>query len=649
MSWIQKLHETYEQCAKAPQFVSNPPLPISHTTQQAHIEIVIDGQGNFRRGRAKVINREDQTTLIPCTEESGGRAGKTPKNHPLCDKLQYVAGDYRDFGGEVTIGFVKDLDEPYRSYLQDLEGWATLPSSHPKLVAILNYVRKKQVVEDLVGEGILPLDSKGKLLKKWEGDKKDAPTIFKVIPAGSSPEDAFIRWCVEIANDPQPAIWKDKEIMDAWIRYYASQQTKRGLCMVTGKETILAEQHPAKLRNAGDKAKLISSNDTSGYTFRGRFIDADQACGVGFVITQQAHKALQWLLDFERKQAFRNGNQVVVAWAVSGKSLPDLFANSAQMFGLESREEDAAPVYQGDAGQAFAVRLKKYIAGYRTRLGSTDAIVVMGLDSATPGRMAITYYRELTGSEFLERIQLWHESCAWHQNFGKDLKFVGVPSPRDIAEAAYGRQVEGKSGEKLRKATVERLLPCIIDGRPIPRDLVESTVRRAVNRPGLEKWEWEKNLGIACALFKGHHKQRSYEMALELDRTSRDYLFGRLLAVAERIEDMALYLAKENRGTSAAKLMQRFADHPYSTWRTIELSLAPYKTRLRTRSPGFLVNMEKLLDGIICTFRGQDFMSEARLSGEFLLGYHCQRQALWPKSESTNAEESTETQTDQGE
>ena len=647
MSWIQKLHETYELCAGLPQFSSNPLLPISHTTQQAHIEIVIDGSGNFRR--ASVVRKEDQTTLIPCTEESGGRAGSKPKNHPLCDKLQYVAGDYRELGGEVTVGFAKEEEEPHRSYLKDLEAWGASPDGHLKLAAILTYVRKKHVVHDLVRERLLPLDSQGKLLKKWDGDKKDVPAIFKVIPAGSSPEDAFIRWHVEIANDPEPAIWKDKEIMDAWIRYYASQQTKHGLCMVTGNETILAEQHPAKLRNAGDKAKLISSNDTSGYTFRGRFIDAVQACGVGFVVTQQAHKALQWLLDFERRQAFRNGNQVIVAWAVSGKSLPDLFNNSAQMFGLESREEDVAPAYQGDAGQAFAVRLKRYIAGYRTRLGPTDAIVVMALDSATPGRMAITYYRELTGSEFLERIQLWHESCAWHQNFGKNLKFVGVPSPRDITEAAYGRQVEGKSGEKLRKATVERLLPCIIDGRPIPRDIVESTVRSAVNRPGLEKWEWEKNLGIACALFRGHHKQRSYEMALELDRTSRDYLFGRLLAVAERIEDMALYLAKENRGTSAAKLMQRFADHPYSTWRTIELSLAPYKTRLRSRSPGFLVNMEKLLDGIICTFRGQDFMSEARLSGEFLLGYHCQRQALWPKSESTNAEETTETQTDQGE
>lgn len=138
-------------------------------------------------------------------------------------------------------------------------------------------------------------------------------------------------------------------------------------------------------------------------------------------------------------------------------------------------------------------------------------------------------------------------------------------------------------------------------------------------------------------------------MPLEQGRTSRDYLFGRLLAVAERIEDMALYLAKEKRETSAAKLMQRFADHPYSTWRTIELSLTPYKTRLRSKSPGFLVTMEKLVDGIVCAFNNQDFMSEARLSGEFLLGYHCQRQALWLKSESPKAEAPTENQTDQGE
>ena len=137
-------------------------------------------------------------------------------------------------------------------------------------------------------------------------------------------------------------------------------------------------------------------------------------------------------------------------------------------------------------------------------------------------------------------------------------------------------------------------------------------------------------------------------MTLEQGRTSRDYLFGRLLAVAEGIEDMALYLAKERRDTNAAKLMQRFADHPYSTWRTIELSLAPYKTRLRSMAPVFLREKKELLDEIISAFNSQDFMSEARLSGEFLLGYHCQRLAPRPKSESDKAEETAEPQINQG-
>jgi len=136
---------------------------------------------------------------------------------------------------------------------------------------------------------------------------------------------------------------------------------------------------------------------------------------------------------------------------------------------------------------------------------------------------------------------------------------------------------------------------------------------------------------------------------LEEERTSRDYLFGRLLAVAEHLEGRALYLAAETRETSAARLMQRFADHPCSTWRTIELSLAPYKTRLRARAPGFLVNMEKLIDGIVSAFDSQDFRDEARLSGEFLLGYHCQRQSLRAKPESEKADEATENQITEGE
>lgn len=126
-------------------------------------------------------------------------------------------------------------------------------------------------------------------------------------------------------------------------------------------------------------------------------------------------------------------------------------------------------------------------------------------------------------------------------------------------------------------------------------------------------------------------------MALELERTSRDYLYGRLLAVAERIEEMALYVAGEDRPTTAARLMQRFADHPCSTWRSIELALQPYMQRLRMSRGGFLHNMLALLDDIVHSFQGDDFTSGRGLTGEFLLGYHCQRQ-VWKKDKSNAAE-----------
>ena len=633
MSWLQTLFDTYEACKGREPEGSAVLMPIGHTTQQAHVEVVLDGQGNFRR--ATVLEKGSGTTLIPCTEESGGRAGSMPVNHPLCDKLQYLAADFAKFGGEVTSGFAKAPGKPHADYLASLAAWAASGQGQPKLDAINRYVRRGRLVEDLVAFKVLPLGADGKLQKAWDGDKAETPAIYKALPAGQTPEDAFVRWRVEAAADPASGTWQDEALINAWIAHYANTQTHRGYCMVRGEETVLAVQHPAKLRNAGDKAKLISANDKAGYTFRGRFIEPGEAASVGFDVTQKAHNALRWLVA---RQGWRNGDQAIVSWAVSGKPVPDPMKSTYDLLGLDA---DQLPDVDatGNAGQAFAMRLRKMISGYGAKLDPAEGVVVMGLDSATQGRMAITYYQEIRGSEFLARIERWHLKCAWPQNFSKDIKFIGAPSPRDIAHAAYGRRLD----EKLEKAVSERLLPCILDAADIPRDLVDATTRRATNRVGLDRWEWEKCLGIACALFKGRHTNGSYQMTLELERTSRDYLFGRLLAIAEHIEARALFLAGEKRETTAARLMQRFADRPSTAWRTIELSLAPYKTRLRNLRPGFLHAMEQALDDVIAAFQGDGFVRDNALSGEFLLGYHCQRQALRPTQRKSDDDEATDT------
>ncbi len=118
-------------------------------------------------------------------------------------------------------------------------------------------------------------------------------------------------------------------------------------------------------------------------------------------------------------------------------------------------------------------------------------------------------------------------------------------------------------------------------------------------------------------------------MTLERERTSRDYLFGRLLAVADCLEGFALSQAEKGRPTNAARMMQRFADHPCSTWRTIDLALASYRARLGYKAEKY----EKEIVEIMDTFIPDEFIKDTALSGEFLLGYYTQRALLTKKSE----------------
>lgn len=635
MSWIQKLNETYNNCQSnigySGQEGERPLLPICHSTTQAHIEIVINKDGNFRRANI-IFDKNDMTTIIPCTESSASRAGSKPENHPLCDKLQYVAGDFVTNGGVVTSGFSKDPDEPYRNYIQMLTEWNQSKFRHPKTEAILRYVKKKLVVKDLVEQKILFVD-KGQFLEKSEVTRdKNAKDIFSIL---NSQEDAFIRWIVESPDVEETKTWKDKSLWDSWINYYLSSKEKAPMCFMSGEDAILTGNHPKYIRREGDGAKLISSNDTSGFTYRGRFLTDDQAVNVGLEVSQKAHYALSWLIS---RQGYRKDDLAIVAWATSGASIPSPTDDTFSVLGADNLVSDQAS--RADIAQDVAIKLKKKIAGYGKEIGNTTDVVVMGLDSASPGRLSITYYRELTGSDFLQRIDDWHTSCAWTHSYrsitvqdektGKSkqkfIRFVGAPSPSDIAEAAYGTNRDGKFNvdDKLRKTTVQRILPCIIDGQPIPRDLVESAVRRASNRVGLEDWQWNKVLTIACALFKKHNRKENYDMTLDPNRKTRDYLYGRLLALAESLEEWALNKAGEDRPTNAARLMQRFSEHPYSTWRTIELALTPYKARLGGKSK----KRQRLIDEVVASFENGDFTSDKRLSGEFLLGYHCQREFL---------------------
>jgi len=713
MSWVQKLYETYNNCEAAILYSTDknkrPLLPICHITAQANIEIVIDGDGNFLKANL-VTDADDATTIIPCTEGSASRSGSKPECHPLCDNLQYVAGDFEKYGGAVTSGFSEEwtitkdkiekvglkwkdvfkklnhnkfiekknkqkyllkanletdreninkiigddfskimlsfqLSEPYMDYIKILTDWCASEYKHSKVQAILNYVNKKSLIKDLIEHKILFVGDKGQLLTKRQTKKgKKEPTdIFDLTK--SKQDKAFVRWIVE-SGDLEPKTWKDGTLWERWSQFYLSTREKKPLCYVKGENEILATQHPKYIRAKGDGAKLISSNDKSGFTYRGRFTDeaGKQVCGVSLEVSQKAHNALIWLVNRQGK-VFWEGDRgkkepglTVVAWAISGKQIPKPTDDPLSIVGFDDLPSDE-PIEVSTA-QDVANRFKERMLGYASSVGNTDSIIVMCLDSASKGRLAITYYREdLSGSDFLAIIEGWHKTCEWiHEYRYKDIQeketekkkrffqpFIGAPAPMNIAEAAYGNKVD----EKLKKATVARLLSCIIDGKQIPCDIVNSAVRRACNRIALrdsnDKYEreWNKTLSIACSLYKKYHTREDFTMALDENRSTRDYLYGRLLAIADRLEEVSLYKGEKDRPTHAARYMQIFSVRPSSTWTQIYLSLTPY---LQMGEATFYKNKISEVTSKFVSL--EEYNRDTPLSGEFLLAYHCQRMKL---------------------
>lgn len=644
MGWLERCYEAYEKNLGE---VGKPSyrggreapvlLPVAHTTQKAQVEISLSYGGDFLS--ARVLRPDETTTVIPCTETSGTRtSGFVP--HPLADKLQYVAADYAGFGGR--------KDAKFSEYVSQLEAWCDSGYGSDRLRAVLAYVKKGTLVSDLVNYRVLVTGEDGKLVSNWKNYSGEAPAIAPLL---ADETECFVRW--QVGGVP---LHEDAQTKQNWTDYYVSTLGGIGTCFVTGRRMPLSQLSPYKIRNAGDKAKLISSNDSVNYTFRGeRFENSAQALHIGYETTQKAHSALRWLIG---KQGISNGNQTILVWGTENEDVPAPTWDSVDFAG----EDELADELAGDekptvdtTRTAFAQIFNKAARGYKAELGEHAKICVMILDSATPGRMSVRYYRELSGSRLIGSVLDWHETFAWQHNYrriqterdGKKkyipVSFYGAPSPADIAKATYGANAD----EKLVNQTVERLLPCITEGKPLPRDIVRSAVRRASNAAAYEYYEAQKVRSIACSLVRGYHDRNlkeDYTMALKEGYPSRSYVFGRILACADYIEFCAensgAVKSADRRPTNAQRMEVAFTRRPAKSCKDLERQLAPYVSRLikNGQSTYAYSKMLELIDSIPL----EDFNNKP-LDELYLLGYASQRQEFFtPRRENAAADDGSE-------
>lgn len=632
MSWLYGLYQTYEENKESVGKIQRTAygkelvlLPIAHAYQNAQIEVTVTKNGEFYA--AKVVPKDEAPTIIPVTIPSAGRSGSTSAPHALHDNLVYVAGDFEEYGGKYKKSSI-DGRYSYQMYLDALKKWCDSEFTHPLVQNILTYLEKGNLIEDLI-EAKVMFAKDHQLVPKWskelEREFGDKPPLFNVLSGDQT--TAFIRFLIHEEGEGNRPLWGDLEIIDSFVNYYNQELPEVGLDYVTGEMLPLTGNHPSKIRYGGDMAKIISGNDGVNYTYRGRFTDKNQVASISYEASQKGHNALKWLIA---KQGYSIDGRVFLTWGKVEIPSPeessyDLFAD----FFAEDEEADALNTID-TTHQQFAELFRKALKGYRTNLAYHSPIHIMILDAATPGRMGILYDRSIEKETYFERIEQWHQTCFWRHTYGMKNKvhytFWGAPSLRDIAESTYG----SKANDTLVKNTIQELFPCVVDGKKIPLTIVRSLLKRASNPVSMEKWEWEKTLSIACAVMKNHfdYKKEEKNVALDKQETDRNYLFGRMLAVADVLEERALYKVGIKRSTNAIRYMNAFSSHPATTWKIIQANLIPYQARLKGQGSYY----QMILDDIGATFNLEDYTDQA-LNGNYLLGYYSQRADLNKKTE----------------
>ncbi len=615
MGWMQRLCQTYDNMRGTDAFTErgHPLVPAGFIEKRAAIHVTLTEDGAF--ARAERFPEDEQSQIIPSSPEAEARVGFASIPFPLCEQLRYVAGD------------ISENDNLYyNAYIADLSDWCARSDAPAQLRLLRDYLAQRHLMADMLAAG------------------------FSVDPEKDA--KSFVCFSVESYAVEDQALWRREDVRESWLMRLGDRMGGRSLCYVEGIDLPALENHPKLQGNA----KLISAkDDKTVFQYRGRFEDSTQALSVSFDASVKAHNALIWLL---KRQGFDRYGLKVVAWATSGHPVPSPIADDGPDFlPDEAVPPDTFEAY-GRAVRDAADGLAQDFSAWKKE--AVDRVVILGLEAATTGRMSITYYQELPGGEYVRRLERWFAHCMWQvrryegaKESRRLVQRVFTPTPLEIAAAAMGKRAADialkdrlaeKSATKLMRQTRMRLIKCVVDGMPIPHDIVLSAFRNASAPLGYTnddgRWqegEWRQALSTACALIRleqAEQGEEAFDVKLNEEIRDRSYLYGRLLALCDMVEFSAMDEGAY-RQTNAIRYMQRFQQRPFEMWPRLHDLIRPYLTKLGPYSERY----KKLIGQVEVLFEEEDRDSRAPLDAKYLQGYYSQRQALFTKKEEAKGAE----------
>lgn len=596
MGVLQKAVQTYDAWQNGNWIISEnhePMAPIAHMTVRPTYIVTIDSNGNFQS--VERYKKDGLKIPIPVTEESSGRAN-SPAPHGLCDNLGYVS-NYFD-------------TKKYGLYCNQLKEWIEFDPKQPKLEAIYEYVCSGTIIDDVKN--------------------------FLEIDDISGEDKSTIAWIVNGTEASFSEVWKDKELFESFKNFYLYKISagKRDVCYIEGSNQLSAAQHLKGVFSKSGNAKIISANDSTNFTFKGRFIDSDEAVTVGYIASQKAHNALKWILS---NFSDVKGSRAFVCWNPNGKTVPKV-TNNLLLRGDSNERLNFAD---------YKAKLNGVLSGYRTNLPEGENIVIAAFDAATTGRLSISYYNEINGSDFLDRIKYWDETCCW------DSGFYGVegPSLYEIIKFAFGTKRDTNNvayldvDEKIIGEQMQRLIHCRVDKAKFPVDIMKALVVKAGNLQIYDAKIRNRLLFVSCAAIRKFRidkfgLEEDKEMALDPERKDRSYQYGRLLALLEKAEKDT-FDKDEKRETNAIRMQSVFVQRPAYAVKIIteQVKKASYP-RLSIGARMFYEKEIGKIWEILSDFPEHEINKP--LSETYLLGYYLQKNIMYTSNKNNINEDNQE-------
>ena len=446
------------------------------------------------------------------------------------------------------------------------------------------------------------------------------------------PEDCATNDLFAFVVEPKPrsVSYRQPAVRISWKAQRATaDDSEKAWCLVLGREAPVAELFPGLKKLPGGSTSGVALVSFNKPAFESYGLKGNQNATVSREAAETCATALNRLLDTAYPHPTR-----------SGETLPkrriQISGDSVVVFWAKGEGDVACDIFggllEGDPAQVREV-YRSIWRGKAPHLDDASAFYALTL-TGTQGRAIVRDWFESTVSEVMDQVAAYFEDIDIVRNTPKP-KQGDLPPAFPIGRLMESLAVQGKR-EEIPAQLAAQFVHAALNGGPFPFAVLTRAVERMRAEIGKMDWPDVARRDARAALIKAVLNRRGtnkeIQKAMDKENKNAGYLLGRLMAVLERMQQLAL-------GSVNASVVDRFfagaSATPIAVFPRLLKNMRNHAAKAKgdNAKAGAATWLEKEVDTIMADVNSIPAHLPIEQQGLFVIGYHHERHWLWTKKE----------------